>query len=123
MLVDLIQYQGTIGVFNSQKYVCAISSNLFSDKLFPKLSFRSLLGLLLMNSIFLTLLFCGVTMKNVKAKVTKSQILSSRVFHSIAVIMLIHHIWLRGFIIKISGDIKLNLESKQKHDQSLSICH
>ena len=62
-------------------------------------------------------------MKNVKAKVKKIQILSSRAVHSIAVILLIHHIWLHGLMIKISGDIELNPGRKQKQDQSLSICH
>ena len=57
-------------------------------------------------------------MENVKAKVKKIQILSSRAVHSIAVILLIHHIWLHGLMIKISGDIELNLGPKQKQDQS-----
>ena len=47
-------------------------------------------------------------MENVKAKVKKFQILSSRAVHSVAVIFLIHHIWLHGLMIKISGDIELN---------------
>ena len=58
-----------------------------------------------------------------KAKVKKIQILSSRVVHSVAVILLIHHIWLHGLMIKISGDIELNPGPKQKQDQSLLIYH
>ena len=123
MPVNLIQYREAIGVFNCKKYVCANSSNLFSDKLFPKLNFLSLLDLLLTNSIFLSLLFFCLAMENVKAKVKKIQILSSRAVHSVAVILLIHHIWLHGLMIKISGDIELNPGPKQKQDQSLSICH
>ena len=61
-------------------------------------------------------------MKNVKAKVKKIQIVSSRAVHSVAVILLIHHIWLHGLMIKISGDIELNPGPKQKQDQILSIC-
>ena len=80
-------------------------------------------GLLLTNSIFLSLLFFCLTMKNVKAKIKKIQILSSRVVHSVAVILLIHHIWLHGLMIKTSGDIELNPGPKLKQDQSLSICH
>ena len=56
MPVNLIQYRGAIGVFNYKKYVCVNSSKFFPDKLFPKLSFQNLLGLLLTNSIFLTIL-------------------------------------------------------------------
>ena len=123
MSVNLIQYRGAIGVFNCKKCVCVNSPNLFSDKLFQKLNFQSLLDLLLTNSIFLSLLFFCLAMKNVKAKVKKIQILSSRAVHSIAVILLIHHIWLHGLMIKISGDIELNPGPKQKQDQSLSICH
>ena len=109
MPVNLIQYGGAIGVFNCNKCVFANSSNLFSDKLFPKLSFQSLLGLLLTNSIFLSLLFFCLTMKNVKViKIKKIQILSSRAVHSVAVILLIHHIWLHGLMIKTSGDIEIN---------------
>ena len=61
-------------------------------------------------------------MKNVKAKVKKIQILSSRAVHSVAVILLIHLIWLHGLMIKISGDIDLTPRLEQKQDQSLSIC-
>ena len=61
-------------------------------------------------------------MKNVKAKVKKIQILSRRAVLSVAVILLIHLIWLHGLMIKISGDIELNPRTKQKQDQSLSIC-
>ena len=60
-------------------------------------------------------------MKNVKSKVKKIQILSSRDVYSVAIILLIHHIWLHG-LIKISGDIELNPGLKHKQDQSLSIC-
>ena len=124
MPVKLIQYRGAKGVFNCKKCVSTNSSNLFSDKLFPKLSFQSLLGLLLTNSIFLSLLFFGLTMKNVKAiKIKRIQILSSRAVHSVAVILLVHHIWLHGLMIKTSGDIELNPGPKHKQDQSLSICH
>ena len=62
-------------------------------------------------------------MKRVKAKVMKIQISSSRALHSVAVILLIHHIRLHGLMIKISGDVELNLGAKQKQDPSLSICH
>ena len=119
MPANLIQYRGAIGVFNCKKCVCANSSNLFSDKLFPKLSFQSLLGLLLTNSIFLSLLFFCLTMKNVKDKVKKNQILLSTAVHSVAFILLIHHIWLHGLMNKISGDIELNPGRKHKQDQSL----
>ena len=61
-----------------------------------------------MSSIFLSLLFFCLDMKTVKAKVTKIQISSSRAVHSVAVTLLIHHIWLHGLVIKISGDIELN---------------
>ena len=123
MPVNFIQYRGAVGVFNCKKCVCANSSNPFSDKLFPKLNFLSLLDLLLTNSIFLSLLFFCLVIRNEKAKVNKIQILSSRAVHSVAVILLIHHIWLHGLMIKISGDIELNPGPKQKQDQSLSICH
>ena len=62
-------------------------------------------------------------MKNVKAKVKKIHILSSRAVHSIAAILLIHHIWLHGLMIKIRGDVELNPGPKHKQDQSLSICN
>ena len=123
MPVNLIQYRGAMGVFNCKKCVGANSSNLFFDRLFPRPNFLSLLDLLVPNSIFLSLLFFCLAMKNVKAKVKKIQILSSRAVHSVAVILLIHHIWLHGLMIKISGDIELNPGPKQKQDQSFSICH
>ena len=87
MPVNLIQYRGAMGVFNCKKCVGANSSNLFFDKLFPRPNFLSLLDLLVPNSIFLSLLFFCLAMKNVKAKVKKIQILSSRDVHSVAVIL------------------------------------
>ena len=62
-------------------------------------------------------------MKNVTAKVKKIQILSSRAVHSVAFMLLIHHIWLHGIMIKTSGDIELKPGPKHKQDQNLSICH
>ena len=70
-----------------------------------------------------SLLFFGVTVKNVKTKIKEIQFLSSRALHSVTVIWSIHHIWLHGFMIKISADIELNPGTKQKQDQSLLICH
>ena len=81
----------------SSIYICNISifvlailfmifTNLFSDKLFPKLNFQSLPGLSLTNLIFLSLLCFYFTIKNMKAKVKKIQILSSRAIHSVAAI-------------------------------------
>ena len=122
MPVHLIQYRGAIGMFICKKYVSANLSNLFFDKLLPKLSFQSLLDLLLTNSIFLSLLIFCLSMKNLKTRVKKIQILSSRGVHSVAVILLNLNIWLHG-LIKINGDIELNPGPKNKQDQSLSICH
>ena len=123
MPVNLIQYCGAIGIFNCKKCVYTNSPNLVSDKLFPKLNFQSLPDLLLTNSIFLSLLFFCHAMENVRAKVKKIQILSCRDVHSVTLILLIHHIWLHGLMIKINGDIELNPGPKQKRDQSLSIFH
>ena len=47
-------------------------------------------------------------MNNVKAKIKKIQILSSRAVHSVAVILLIHHICLHGLISKPVGILNLN---------------
>ena len=62
-------------------------------------------------------------MKYVKAKVKKIQNLSSRALHSVAVILLFHHIWLHEIMIKISGDIELHPGPSQKLSKILSICH
>ena len=61
-----------------------------------------------------SLLFFGVTVKNVKTKIKEIQFLSSRALHSVTVIWSIHHIWLHGFMIKISADIELNPGTNQK---------
>ena len=65
----------------------------------------------------------SLTVTNVKSKVNKIQILSSRAVHRVAVILLIHHILLHGLMIKISRDIELYPKPKQKQDQSISVCH
>ena len=82
--------RGNRSLYLQKKCVCANSSNLFSDKFFPKLSFQSLLGLSPTKLIFLNLLCFCFTIKNMKAKVKKIQILSSRAIHSVAAIFLIH---------------------------------
>ena len=61
-------------------------------------------------------------MKNVKTIVKKSS-LSSTALHGVLVMLLIHHIWLHGPMIKISRDVELNPGPNQKQDQSLSICY
>ena len=123
MPVNLVQYGGIIGVFNCLKYVCANSSNVCSDKLFPKFSFQSMLGLLLMNSIFSSLLFFSLSTKNFKNKVKKIQFSLSRALHSVTVMLLIHHIWLHGLMIKISGNAELNPRPNQKQHENLLNYH
>ena len=95
-----------------QDYILSSKNDILclSEKLFPKLNFQSLLDLLLTKSIFLSLLFFYVAMKDVKAKVKKIQILLSTAVHSVGVILLIHHIWLNGLMIKISRILKLTLD-------------
>ena len=95
-----------------QDYISSKKNDILclSEKLFPKLNFQNLLDLLLTKSIFLSLLFFYVAMKNVKAKVKKIQILLSTAVHSVGVIFLIHHIWLNGLMIKISRILKLTLD-------------
>ena len=103
---NLIQYRG---IFNCRKCVITKSSNLFSNKLLRKLrkfTFQSLLSLLLINSMFLSLLFFKVTMKNLK---TKIQFLLHRILHSVTIILLIQHIWLNWLMIKIIGVLNLIL--------------
>ena len=46
-------------------------------------------------------------MKNVKTEVKKIQFSLSRSLHSVTIILLIHHIWLHGLMIKISGNIEI----------------
>lgn len=69
-----------------------------------------------------SLLFFGVTVKNVKTKIKEIQFLSSRALHSVTVIWSIHHIWLHGFMTKISGDIELNLGLNKSRIKGLLIC-
>ena len=123
MSVNLIQCQVAIGVFNCKKCVFANSSNLFSHKLFSKLNFQSLQNLLLTILIFLSLFLFCLAMKNVKAKVKKIQILSGRVIRSVAVILLIHHIWLHGLTIMSVGILNLTVDLNISRIKNLSICH
>ena len=81
------------------------------SKTFPKLT-----GFITNKLNFLKFIIFCVAMKNVKAKVKKTQILSSRAVYSVAVILLNHHVWLHG-------DIELNPGLKHEQGQSLSIYH
>ena len=123
MPVNLDQYRGAIGAFNSRLHCKNIYINISIRKL-DMLPFASaFLSIFLTFSMFLLFFksFCFTMLlrKNIKIM----NILLLRIFHIYALVTYVFHIWLYLILTKRSGDIEQNPGPKSNSSQSFSICH
>ena len=123
MPVNLDQYRGAVGAFNS---------HLHSKNIYISISIR-MLDVLPIASAFLSILltfimfllfsksFCFTILlrKNIKIM----NILLLRIFHIYALATYVFHIWLYLILTKQSGDIAQNPGPKSNSSQSFSIFH
>ena len=125
MPVNLIQYRGTVGMFNNRRFS---SSNLnysyFSKKYHNDDTFTLATGL-----IILALWHLIYILSNWKFR---SRFLpdlvgicnfSRKILYLSMIGVYVHHIWLSLTIIRLSGDIEENPGPKCNSNQSFSICH
>ena len=125
MPVNLIQYRGTVGMFNNRRFS---SSNLnysyFSKKYHNDDTFTLAIGL-----IILALWHLIYVLSNWKFRprflpdLVGICNISIKALHLSMIGVYVHHIWLSLTIIRLSGDIEENPGPKCNSNQSFSICH
>ena len=125
MPVNLIQYRGTVGMFNNRRFA---SSNLnysyFSKKYHNYDTFTLQVGLII-------LMFCHLinVLSNWKfiSRFLPDLVgicnFSRKILHLSMTGIYVHHIWLSPTIIRLSGNIEENPGPKRNSNQSFSICH
>ena len=123
MPVNLDQYRGVVGAFNSclySKYIYINISLRMLDVLPIASAFLSILLTFIMFLLF-SKRFCFTILlrKNIKIMT----ILLLRIFHIYALARYVFHIWLYLILTKRSGDIEQNPGLKSNSFQSFSICH
>ena len=123
MPVNLDQYRGAVGAFNSR---------LHSKNIYISISIR-MLDVLPIASAFLSILltfimfllfsksFCFTILLRKNIKIMNMLLL--RIFNIYALATYVFHIWLHLILTKRSGDIEQNPRPKSNSSQSFSICH
>ena len=111
--VNLDQYRGAVGAFNSRLHSKIIYINISSAFLSILLTF--IMFLLFSKSFCFTILL----RKNIKIM----NMLLLRIFNIYALATYVFHIWLHLILTKRSGDIEQNPRPKSNSSQSFSICH
>ena len=125
MPVNLIQYRGSMGMFNNR---CFASSSLnysyFSKKYHNYDTFTLAVGLIIVT-------FCHLINVLSKWKFISRFLpdlvgicnFSRKILYLSMIGIYVHHIWLSLTIIRLSGDIEENPGPKRNSNQSFSICH
>ena len=123
MPVNLNQYRGLIGVFNSLLHCRNIYINISVRKLDLLPIASAFLSILLAFSMFLlfskSFCFAILLRKNIKIM----NIILLRIFHIYALVTYVFHIWLYLILTKRSGDIEHNPGPNFNSFQRFSICH
>ena len=122
MPVNLDQYRGAVGAFNSRLHCKNIYVNNSIRKLDVLPIATAFLSILLTFSMFIlfskSFCFTILLWKNIKIM----NILLLRIFHIYLLVTYVFHIWLYLILTKRSGDIEQNPEPKSNSSQSFSIC-
>ena len=123
MPVNLNQYRGLIGVFNSLLHCRNIYINISIRKLDVLPIASAFLSILLAFSMFLlfskSFCFAILLRKNIKIM----NIILLRIFHIYALVTYVFHLWLYLTLTKRSGDIEHNPGPNFNSSQRFSICH
>ena len=115
MTVNLNQYRGTVGFFNSSKLPLKKTHDPSLQKNILKTHLTEILIFLLTVRFAISL----SSTQNIRS-------LRQSLFHSlyfISVVSYLHHVWLYSLTIKRSGNIKENPSPKPNSCDCLSICH
>ena len=123
MPVNLYQYRGAVGTFNSRLHCKNIYDNISIRKLDVLLIASAFLSILLICNMFLLFFksFCFTILlrKNIKIM----NILVLRIFHIYALVTYVFHIWLYLTLTKRSGDTEQAPRPKSNSAQIFFICH
>ena len=123
MPVNLDQYRGAVGAFNSRLHCKNIYINISIRKLDVLPIARAFLSILLTFSMFLLFSksFCFTILVRKNNKIMN--ILVIRIFHIYVLVAHVFHVWLYLILTNWSGDIEQNPRSKSNSCQSFSFCH
>ena len=126
MPVNLSQYRGTVGLFNSE-FIPIKQSNIFYCAFFRNLDILAMISVLLsffiyvyvmpsvINGLSRTLLLRGNS-KSINSFVSKG-------LYVYMLVMFMRYIWVYSITIKMSGDIEMNPGPKPSSCNKFSICH
>ena len=123
MPVNLDQYRGAVGAFNSCLHCKNIYSNISIRKLEVSVIASAFLSILLTFSMFLLFSknFCFTIL--LRNNIEIMNILIIRIFHIYVLVTYVFHMWLYLILTKPSEDIEQNLGPKSNSCQSFSIFH
>ena len=125
MPVNLIQYRGTVGMFNNRRFASSsLNYSYFSKKYHNYDTFTLAVGLIILT-------FCHLINVLSNWKFISRFLpdfagicnFSREILYLSMIGINFHHIWLSLTIIRLSGDIEENPGPKRNSNQSFSICH
>ena len=121
MPVNLCQYHGTVGLFNSRSIVNRSKVNNFINSNYRNNTFIAC-SLISVNKILLLLLFSVLSF--IKDNVSKNnrQFLVSILFSS-TISLIPFAFFFFSLLVSLNGDIEANLGPNHKSNEALSICH
>ena len=125
MPVNLSQYRGTVGVFDS-KFIPIKQSNIFYCAFFRNLDILAMISVLLSFFIYVYVMpsvkngLSGTLLLRGKSKSINSFV--SKGLYVYTLVMFMRYIWFYSITIKMSGDIEINPGPKPSSCNKFSIC-
>ena len=116
MPVNLIQYRGTVGTFNTRLSIFQRSRKRFSCLIYVNInSFQSY-----SLSTFILFVFLFLESKYAGHKISMKFFVS---FHFLMGVLLNSSLWLQILLVLLSGDVEINPGPKRTPKANLSVCH
>ena len=126
MPINLSQYSGVVGAFNSQFIHIKqhdIFKNAFCQSKMKQTITKEIFTVFTSLLIFLLISSSRTFIKLLRSKVKFISLSFVRISYICVLLTFIHHIWLYLIIFNRSGDIEKNPGPKPSSYQSFSICH
>ena len=124
MPVHLIQYRGTVGMFNNRRFSSSSLNYSYFSKKYNYDTFTLAVGLILLT--FCHLINVLSNWKFISRFLTYLVGIcnfSRKILYLSMIGIYVHHIWLSLTITRLSGDIEEKPGPKRNSNQSFSICH
>ena len=116
MLVNLIQYRGAVGTFNTRMSIFQRSCKRFSFLNYPNINSFQIYSL----STFILFVFLFLKLKYNGHKISMKFFVWSLFLMGV---LLNSSLWLQIFLVLLSGDVEINPGPKRTPKANLSICH